>query len=93
MKERKARKQKMEKGLRMSSWVENWRRPVGLLLNFPLPIFNELKRSSNQIQVPSIQVCVFKTTKVDTNSVVTMQVYLYNYSFFGYNINTNIYSQ
>lgn len=87
MKERKARKQKMEKGLRMSSWVENWRRPVGLLLNFPLPIFNEQFNFTKTIFESNSQ-----TTKVD-NSVVTMQVYSYNYSFFGYNINTNIYSQ
>lgn len=29
------------KNIRISSGVENWRRPVGLPLNFPLPILDQ----------------------------------------------------
>jgi len=72
----------------MSSWVENWRRPVGLLLNFPLPIFNEQFNYTRTILESNFGSSFYfaflqerKLVIPFTNSVVTMQVYSYNHSF------------
>lgn len=46
--ERRWLKERENYCLRMSSGVENWRRPVGLLLYFPLPIVDEKQKGKSR---------------------------------------------
>lgn len=42
----------------MSSWVEKLRRPVGLALNFPLPMVDSVERNGSTVFIYFEQVCV-----------------------------------